>query len=64
MSDLSIPEVSTIPKVSKSNHVLERTHKNPSGDIVVSRTTFTATVYDHSGKLITTHNNYTVNYLI
>ena len=64
MSDLLIPEVSTIPQVSKNTHVIERTHKNSSGETIVSQTTFTVTVYDHIGKLITTHNNFTVDYIV
>lgn len=64
MSDFSIPEVSVIPQVSKSSYVIERVTKNVHGDYVSNWTTYTTTVYDHRGTLITTHTNHTTSYIV
>jgi len=60
MSDYSIPEVSSIPKVTQSTYTVERVNKNSVGDYVSRWTTYTVTVYDHLGRIITTHSSNTL----
>ena len=57
MSEYRIPEVSSIPKVTQSTHTVERVHKGASGEYVSNWTTYTVTVYDHKGRIITTHSS-------
>jgi hypothetical protein len=59
MSELTIPEVSSIPRVTQSTYTVERVNKNSAGDYVSLWTTYTVTVYDHSGRIVTTHSNNT-----
>jgi len=58
MSELSIPEVSSIPNITHKAFTVQRVHKNASGEYVSNCITYTVTVYDHHGRIITTHNNY------
>jgi len=60
MSELTIPEVSSIPRVTQSTYTVERVNKNSAGDYVSLWTTYTVTVYDHSGRIITTHSSNTL----
>lgn len=60
MSELTIPEVSSIPKVTQSTYTVQRVHKAASGEYVSNWTTYTITVYDHLGRIITTHSNNTL----
>jgi len=60
MSEYSIPEVSSIPKVTQSTYTVERVNKNSAGDYVSNWTTYTVTVYDHLGRIITTHSSNTL----
>ena len=60
MSEYSIPEVSSIPKVTQSTYTVERVNKNSVGDYVSNWTTYTITVYDHLGRIITTHSSNTL----
>ena len=60
MSEYQIPEVSSIPSVTQSTYTVQRTHKAASGEYVSNWTTHTITVYDHVGRLITTHSSNTV----
>ena len=55
MSDISIPEVSMTPKVTQSSYTVERVHKNHRGEYVSNWTNYVTTVYDHKGRIITTH---------
>ena len=60
MSEYQIPEVSSIPSVTQRSYNIERVHKAASGEYVSNWTTHTVTVYDHVGRLITTHSSNTV----
>ena len=59
MSEYRIPEVSSIPSVTQSTYTVQRVHKAASGEYVSNWTTHTVTVYDHVGRLITTHSSNT-----
>ena len=61
MSEYRIPEVSSIPRITQSTYTLQRTHKNSNGDYISNWTAYTITVYDHRGRLITTHSNSTMS---
>ena len=60
MSEYQIPEVSSIPSVTQRSYNIERVHKAASGEYVSNWTTYTVTVYDHQGCLITTRTSNTV----
>ena len=60
MSEYQIPEVSSIPSVTQRSYNIERVHKAASGEYVSNWTTYTITVYDHVGRLITTRTSNTV----
>jgi hypothetical protein len=64
MSDISIPEVSMTPKVTQSSYTVERVHKNHRGEYVSNWTNYVTTVYDHRGRLITTHSNHSTNFIV